>query len=109
MRAILETLRVEQQPVVLYRVRAADDLVHLPEIDALAKARQGRVCTLVGPRVQLAVKDPFSATELRSAVPDVETREVFVCGPESKLHAARKGLTSAGVPLERIHCERFWY
>ena len=33
--------------------------------------------------------------------------EVFVCGPEAMIDAVQGALTSAGVPAERIHSERF--
>jgi ferredoxin-NADP reductase len=83
--------------------------VHLGELKALTAARNGAVCTLVGSRAQLAVNDPFGAEQLRNALPDIAEREAFVCGPESMLQAARKGLLGAGVPAARVHCERFWY
>jgi predicted ferric reductase len=109
LRAILETFDPTAAPVVLYRVRAAGDLVHLQELRELATQRNGAVYTLVGSRLQLAVNDPFDPEELARAVPDLAQREAFVCGPESFLHAARRGLLGAGVASSRVHCERFWY
>jgi predicted ferric reductase len=107
--AILETLGADAAPVVLFRARTKDDLVHLSEMQALVAGRNGAVRTLVGSRMQLAINDPFSAEHLRQALPDIAEREAFVCGPESMLQSARKGLTGAGIPTDRIHCERFWY
>lgn len=109
LRAILETLDATAAPVVLFRARKNDDLVHLTELKDLAAARGGSVRTLVGSRVQLAVDDPFSADQLRIVLPDIAEREAFVCGPESMLQSTRKGLVGAGVPAARVHCERFWY
>lgn len=109
LRAILETLDVGAAPIVLFRARKNEDLVHLGELKELAAARGGAVRTLVGTRVQLAIDDPFSAKQLQAVVPDVAEREAFVCGPESMLQSARKGLIEAGVPAARVHCERFWY
>ena len=109
LRAILETLGGDAAPVVLFRARKNDDLVHLSELKELAAARGGAVRTLVGSRVQLAINDPFSAEQLRAVLPDVAEREAFVCGPESMLQSVRKGLIGAGVPAARVHCERFWY
>ena len=109
LRAILETLDADAAPVVLFRARSAADLVHLQEMQTLAAARNGVVRTLVGSRLHLGVSDPFASDQLRQAVPDIAEREAFVCGPESMLHAARKGLAGAGMEPQRIHCERFWY
>jgi predicted ferric reductase len=108
-RSLLERLGPEHQPVVLYRARSERDLVHLDELQRLAAARNGTVLTLVGRTVTLAVPDPFAPSVLRSAVPDVADRTAVVCGPETLLHAGRRGLLAAGVPADRIHVERPWW
>ncbi len=108
-RAMLELLTPDQQPIVLYRARSKADLVHLDEMQDIAKRVDGEVLTLVGPSVSLAVKDPFSGPSLRRAVPDIAQRTVFVCGPDSLVHAARKGLKDAGVPTENVHFEMVWW
>ncbi len=108
-RAMLELLTPDQQPVVLYRARSKEDLVHLDEMQQIAKKVQGEVLTLVGPSISLAVKDPFSGPSLKRAIPDLTERTVFVCGPDSLVHAARRGLKAAGVPAENIHYEMVWW
>jgi ferredoxin-NADP reductase len=75
----------------------------------ISKKVDGEVLTLVGPSVSLAVKDPFSAASLKQAVPDLQERTVFVCGPDSLVHAARRGLKAAGVPAENTHYEMVWW
>ena len=108
-RAVLETLGHDAQPVVLYRAHHERDLVHLDELRDLAAARGGRVLTLIGPTAKLAAHDPFSPSSLRHAVPDLAERSVVVAGPERLLHAARAGLRAAGLPSNRIHFERPWW
>ena len=106
---MLELLTPDQEPIVLYRARSKADLVHLDEMQEIAKRVKGEVLTLVGPSISLAVKDPFSGPSLRRAVPDIAQRTVFVCGPDSLVHAARKGLKDAGVPSENVHFEMVWW
>jgi predicted ferric reductase len=108
-RAVLETLGPNSEPVVLYRAHHEDDLVYLKELEELAGERGGRVLTLVGPSARFAAHDPFGAASLLGAVPDLKERVAVVAGPERLLHAARAGLRAAGVPSDRIHFERPWW
>lgn len=108
-RAILERLTRANEPIVLYRAHRQQDLLHLDELRALAEARGGEVRTLVGPSAALAVKDPFSAKRLLTAVPDLGTRVAVLCGPERLLWAARAGLRGAGVSDDDIHYEHPWW
>jgi len=108
-RAILERLDRSHQPVLLCRARKEADLTHLDELQRLAPARGGRVLTLLGPTTALAAHDPFGAASLRAAVPDIAERLAIVCGPESLVQAARRGLRACGVAAEDIHFERVWW
>ena len=108
-RAILERLDRSNEPIVLCRARKATDLAHLDELQRLVPARSGKVLTLLGPTAALAAHDPFGARSRRSAVPDIAQRVAIVCGPESLVHAARRGLRACGVPDEDIHFERVWW
>jgi ferredoxin-NADP reductase len=40
-------------------------------------------------------------------VPDLERRDVFVCGPPAMAEATERSLRAAGVPRRHIHTERF--
>jgi len=44
---------------------------------------------------------------LRTVIPPGSIDEAFLCGPEGMIESAQRALTAAGVPLERIHSERF--
>ena len=108
-RAMLERLGPSHEPIVLCRARSTSDLTHLDELKALTPALGGKVLALVGPTAALAGKDPFTPARLLAAVPDLAERVAIVCGPESLVHAARRGLRACGVPLEDIHFERVWW
>jgi len=108
-RAMLEVLPPSAEPVVLYRVHSADQLVHHDELVELATHRNGRVLALVGPSASLAERDPFSPAALARAVPDVADRVAVLCGPDRLLTAARSGLTKAGVDPSDLHYEHSWW
>jgi predicted ferric reductase len=107
--ALIESLDTHADPIVLWRARSADDLVHEAELQAALARKGGHLATLVGPTSVLAVGDPFSADSLRSVAPDIAQRVAVVCGPERLLHAARRGLLAGGMPSENIHFERPWW
>lgn len=62
---------------------------------------------LLGPRVGAHPAGQLAADRLRSLVPDLARREVFICGPPGLVDLARRELRRAGLPRRRIHAERF--
>ena len=105
----LQHLTASSEPIVLYRAHSSKEVSHLDEIEALVKARNGRVHTLIGPRATLKVDDPFSPTVLTKLIPDIAQRVVMVAGPESMVKAVQRGSRGAGVPMENIYAERAWW
>jgi ferredoxin-NADP reductase len=53
--------------------------------------------------------DPFEPRNLKSLVPDVRRRDVYLCGSVSMMERVERSLRSLGVPAARIHTERFSY
>jgi predicted ferric reductase len=106
-RAVLEDCTPDQRPVVIVRVRDADDLAHRIELERLVESRGGSLHVLTGRRQWFARHDPFASETLRAWIPDLVERHVFVCGPASLESAVVKGMRKAGVPTDHIHHERF--
>jgi ferredoxin-NADP reductase len=106
LRALLEELAAGGTDVVLlYRVSAERDIIFRAELDELA-ARSGAVVRyLIGRRDKQPW--PLSRSRLRSHVPDVRERDVYLCGPSGMLTSTIKTLRSLGVPRSQIHTERF--
>jgi ferredoxin-NADP reductase len=66
------------------------------------------VTWLVGRRGSATMPtDPLSATSLGRLVPDIDSRDVFMCGPEPMMDWVERSLRELGVPSARIHSERF--
>jgi predicted ferric reductase len=117
MRALLEDL--EQQPgdvVLIYRARSGDDVILRDELVALAQARGARLFIATGSRVPdrqswlPANAAHLSDVEgLRHLVPDVDQRDVYLCGSPGWMSAAERAALDAGVPREHVHLERFAY
>ncbi|MFC3452971.1 ferredoxin reductase family protein [Amycolatopsis speibonae] len=105
-RALLE--EISGHVVVLYRVRTQLDAVLLPELRGLAQARGAVVHVLSGPSDQAGPHGPvLGAHSLRLMVPDIEDRDVFVCGPPGMTSATLRSLRELRVPSSQVHAERF--
>ena len=97
----------KQRPVLVVRVRNEEDFVHRAEVEQLLAARNGTLYVLAGPRHRFGGGDPFRPEMLKQSVPDIASRHLYLCGPESLERAVEKSARRCGVPLERIHVERF--
>ena len=104
MRALFETLPVRpgQDLALLYRARGPQDVLFRRELDLIAHHRGARVCYLVGEDA-----DCLSAPALLRLVPDLASRDVYLCGSPRMADAVRTGLRDAGLPEEYLHEERF--
>jgi predicted ferric reductase len=115
LRALLEQL--PQQPgdvTLIYRATDEHNLVLRNELDALAAARNAPVHYLLGPRIHDRQSWlPADAAQhsdvdvLRELVPDIAEHDVYVCGAQPWMDAARRAAIAAGVPTARVHRERF--
>jgi ferredoxin-NADP reductase len=107
LRTLFETLPGDTGEVtLLYRTNTAADVVLREELDAIAAHRGARVCYLTGPPKRGA-NDHLSAHRLQRLIPYLSQHDVFLCGPEPMMAAARTGLRQAGVPRRHIHTESF--
>jgi predicted ferric reductase len=117
MRALLEEL--DQAPgdvTVVHRVRSRQEAVLADELAALAAARGARYLLVEGPRVAdrpswlpAQARHLSDVDALREIVPDVADHDVYLCGSDGWMTAARKAAIEAGVPRDAVHLERFSY
>jgi predicted ferric reductase len=103
LRALLEDLPAHVDVTMLVRASTPADLILRDEISELVEARGGRLHELVGPRTDVAL-DPRS---LRRLVPDLDRRDVYVCGPDGFNDLIRRAARAAGVGRHRFHVEAF--
>src|SRR4051794_4970875 len=101
--ALLQELPHETDVTVLLRASTPADLVLRDEVATEVQCRGGRLVELVGSRHQVRL----DADALRETVPDLERREVYLCGPDALAQQLTAELERAGVPESRIHFESF--
>jgi predicted ferric reductase len=106
LRALFESLPGGTDDVTLiYRASAPGELAFRGELDAIARARRCRVHYLVGSRAEHP--EYLGADHLRSLVPDIANRDIYLCGPEPMQTALADALTVLRVPGRQIHSENF--
>ena len=117
MRALLEEL--DQAPgdvTVVHRVSSRHEAVLGDELAAIAAARGARYLLVEGPRVPdraswlpAQARHLSDVQALREIVPDIADHDVYLCGSDGWMTAARTAALEAGVPPDAVHLERFAY
>jgi len=115
LRALLDELPADPGDVtLLYRAHSQADLVLRTEIEEIATRTGARVYYLVGRRLPdrsswlpEAAGSLTDAAALAQLVPDIASNDVFLCGANAWMDAARLAATECGVPAAHIHDERF--
>jgi predicted ferric reductase len=107
MRGLLEELAPGSDVDLVYRVVDAQDAVLLDELHDVAATRRAKVHLVAGDHRDPAARRLLSPAHLRDLIPDIERRDVFLCGPPAMADATEASLRAAGVPRASIHTERF--
>jgi ferredoxin-NADP reductase len=92
---------------VIYRASTADDVVLRDELDRIAEIRDADVWYVIGARDDPAPRAMMTPSGMLQLVPDVRRRDVYLCGPEGFIDAARAALRGAGVPRRQLHQTTF--
>ncbi len=105
-RALLE--ETTGPAAVLYRVHAMADAVLLPELHALARKRGAQVHVLIGRTgAGSPPNTPFDPQRLLALIPDITSRDVYICGPPAMTEAVLRSMRALNVPRAQLHAERF--
>ena len=111
LRALLEELPAARGNLTLvYRASHEDEVVFRNELDELASLRGATVHYLVGRRGSREMpSDPLDPRAIRRLVPDLNDRDIYVCGPAGMMERVLSGLHSLRIPDSQIHYERFTF
>jgi predicted ferric reductase len=107
-RALFEELAGQVDVKLIYRASSVADTVFWAELRELERRPRASISWLIGRRGTPAMpRDPLSTEALGQLVPDIRSRDVFLCGPNPMMDAVERSLRELGVPGNRIHSERF--
>jgi predicted ferric reductase len=103
LRSLLEDLPRNSAPVVVLRATRPEDMVLGREVAELVRYRRGKLHELIGPREQAGLDD----RSLPRLVPDLNKRDIYVCGPEGFVTDIVDLARRLGVPDEAVHHEAY--
>ncbi|GAA2475904.1 ferredoxin reductase family protein [Winogradskya humida] len=104
-RALLEDMPADT--IVIYRASRPDELVFREELEDLAERRDAWVRYIVGSRNDPGPRRLFTPEGLLGLVPDVNRRDVYLCGPPGLVGAAVQTLHELDVPASQMHLDPF--
>ncbi len=104
-RALLEDMQGDV--VLIYRASHAGEIVFRDELESLARERGARIRYVLGDRRIPGNAHLLSREHLRSLVPDIATRDVYLCGPTGMIRSLKRALLRLGVPKALIHVDEF--
>lgn len=108
LRAIFEELAGAGVDVVLvYRAMSKRELALREELEAIAKAPNATLHLVPGDHRKKEGAELLSANRLAALVPDIDDRDVYLCGPPQMMEEATLSLWELGVDEDLIHSERF--
>jgi ferredoxin-NADP reductase len=115
MRALLEdTPYAPGETTLIYRYSEEQHAVFADELRQIAGRRGVELIFLPGPRradTSWQAAGPAhpgdDAQVLRSLVPDIAHRDIYVCGPPVWITAVRKAARGAGAHRDTVHTEEF--
>jgi len=106
-RALLEDMPGAPGDIaVVYRALRAGDVILREELDELARRRGAELHYVLGDHRE---QELLTAEHLLALVPDIASRDVYVCGPPGMTEATRASLDRSGVPRRHVITERFAY
>jgi len=108
LRALLASIPADPGDItLLYRAVSADDVIFRDELADIGARRGVTLHALIGSEIGDDETDQLGIPAITRLVPDVLSRDVFVCGPPGLVDAVRRRLRRIGVPPAQIHFERF--
>jgi len=106
MRALFETLPVPGRDLtLLYRASSTEEILFRDELEHIARHRGAQLIFLTGPASD--PRNAITAQTLKAIVPDLATRDVYICASPRLASAATMALTQAGLPRRQLHHEDF--
>lgn len=109
LRSLAEHLmRQGKQVTLLYGNRNLDAIAFYGELDSLAREHGLIVHHILSDEPNWSGEKGFIDRErIARLVPDVSSRDVYLCGPPPMMTLVRSALKELGVPRARVHWERF--
>jgi predicted ferric reductase len=107
LRAMLDSFGPDDDVILLYRVATPQEAVFAEELKRFAASPNMRIHVISGTEIGDDNTDLLGVPLLERGVPDIATRDCFVCGPPGFIDALQRRLAILKVPRSQVHFERF--
>ncbi len=109
MRSLVESIPAAPGDIALiYRVRSRDEVLFREEFeDAVLKRKINAHIVLGATSDYPKHQKPMTSEYLRSLIPDIAMRDIYLCGPQPFMEATRTALLELGCTQSQIHSEDF--
>jgi ferredoxin-NADP reductase len=108
---MIEERTTSQKPgdaVLIYGNRTIGDIALAAELTALGKKIAMPIYNVLSEQKGYKGETGFvDGEKIKRLVPDVKSRDVYICGPPPMMKSLIAELTAMGVPPAQIHYERF--
>lgn len=101
--AVLKELPRRCNVIVIYRASKIEEVSLYEELNSLCERNGWKIYYLIGSRQE----HPINLQNVYRYIPDLEKRDVYVCGPEEFIQAVNTLAIKADVPHNRIYHESF--
>ncbi|MDD5749590.1 MAG: ferric reductase-like transmembrane domain-containing protein [Patescibacteria group bacterium] len=103
-----EMLKKGKDIKLLYANRSSQDIVFKDELEQLAQAKGAQIIHILSEQADFAgEKGHVDEEKIKRLVPDIDRREVYLCGPPAMIDSVKKLLKSLPNPPSKIHYEKF--
>ena len=109
-RSVLEDLALQGKNLLLiYGNKTSKDIIFQEELEALSKKYNMPIHYFLSRENAVPPVNPgrIDLQAIQRLVPDLQDREIFLCGPVEMMRALRISLAKIGFPSENIHFEKF--
>lgn len=107
LRALFEELAGSTDVVLIHRVVSEREFALRDELEEVATRRGATLHLLAGDHRRREGAMLLAPASLRSLVPDIAARDIYVCGPQAMMEQTIASLGELNVPEDQIHSERF--
>jgi predicted ferric reductase len=104
-RSLLE--EIKGKVVIIYRVVHEEEAHLRRELDALAEKSGATIHYVTGDHRDRRNQHLLSAKHLKSLVPDIAQRDVYICGPPVMMRMVTSNVKTLGVRDSSIHTDTF--
>jgi len=106
-RSLLGSFNKSKDIILLYGNRTKKDIVFKDEIENIAEKNKNKIHYLYSEEKEASKYAIIDRESIENLIPDINERDIYICGPMPMMKSIIKYLKSRNVPSNQIHYEKF--